>query len=537
MKKRKSPAGKVRWALYARVSSETQDVDLSISAQLKALRKYAAKHGWAIVREYVDDAKSARTDKRPAFKGMVEDALAGRFTKILAWKFSRFARNRRDSIIYKSLLRKNGCDIVSINEKIEDTPEGHLLEGMIEVFDQFFSENMASDIRRGMREAIERGFTVGRRIPLGYRTKRVQDGPKERKRYVIDKRRAPFVREIFRKYDAGWVVLDIAADLNRQGIKKERKGPWGKKYIYRILRNQIYIGVYTSNGEVLNEKFCSPLIDRKLFDGVQARLDAQMPEGLYHPRAAGSDYLLTGLLKCSMCGSAFKGEIAHGHGGTYQYYLCSGRSHRGICDAPRIPKAVVEKAVLDRISKHILSRDNVEKLVEILNEAIRDTIAAIKADLVMIRRQKAEASQALEKLYVKSEQSEEANTAYAPRIIDRREELEELVLRELPLVEALEQSQKQELPDRKTVRKAVTEMRGSLASDDFLKTKAFVQSLVHGMTLHPKSGRAKLTYTFPIPGLSKYWENLQLPESRRKDKGSSMRKLVAPRGIEPRSDG
>ena len=93
-------------ALYARVSSDAQDVDLSISAQLKALRRHAANEGWAIVKEYVDEAKSARTDRRPAFKEMLADALDGWFSRILVWKFSRFARSRRDGIVYKSMLRR-----------------------------------------------------------------------------------------------------------------------------------------------------------------------------------------------------------------------------------------------------------------------------------------------------------------------------------------------------------------------------------------------------------------------------------------------
>jgi len=120
-------------ALYARVSSESQDIDLSISAQLKAVRRYATQHGWRAVKEYVDEAKSARTDKRPAFKEMIADALQGRFTKILVWMFSRFARNRKDSIIYKSLLRRRGVDVISINGPVETKPERQLLEARIRI--------------------------------------------------------------------------------------------------------------------------------------------------------------------------------------------------------------------------------------------------------------------------------------------------------------------------------------------------------------------------------------------------------------------
>ena len=145
--------------LYARVSSEKQvEKDLSIAAQLKALRKYAGERGWEVCREFVDEAQSARSANRPAFKEMI--ALARKkekaFDAILVWKLSRFARNREDSIIYKSLLRKHGISVVSINEQVDESPAGKLLEGMIEVIDEFYSTNLAQDTLRGLKENASR---------------------------------------------------------------------------------------------------------------------------------------------------------------------------------------------------------------------------------------------------------------------------------------------------------------------------------------------------------------------------------------------
>jgi len=132
-------------ACYARVSSEKQaENDLSIPAQLKALRRYALDRGWEVAAEYVDEVESARTANRPKFKEMV--TMAKRKTKpfeaILVWKLSRFARNREDSIIYKSLLRKHGVRVISINEPVDDSAAGRLFEGMIEVIDEFYCTNL-----------------------------------------------------------------------------------------------------------------------------------------------------------------------------------------------------------------------------------------------------------------------------------------------------------------------------------------------------------------------------------------------------------
>ena len=167
-------------AIYARVSSDRQDVDLSISAQLKALREYAARNGYTVIKEFVDEAESGRSTARPAFREMISMARMKHppFQMILVWKLSRFARNREDSIIYKSLLRKQGIQIVSINEHIEDTPTGRLMEGIIEVIDEFYSSNLAQDMIRGMRENASRGFFNGSRPPFGYLRKKVKDGDK-----------------------------------------------------------------------------------------------------------------------------------------------------------------------------------------------------------------------------------------------------------------------------------------------------------------------------------------------------------------------
>ena len=165
-------------ALYARVSSDRQDVDLSVAAQLRALRDYAGKNGYVVVREYVDEAKSGRIDDRPEFNQMIDEARLPEapFREVLVWKFSRFTRKREHAVAYKSLLRRRGVTVVSITEHTDDTPTGTLTEGIIETVDEFYSEDLATDVRRGMREAASRGFWVSSRTPYGYRRIMVRTG-------------------------------------------------------------------------------------------------------------------------------------------------------------------------------------------------------------------------------------------------------------------------------------------------------------------------------------------------------------------------
>ncbi len=131
-------------ALYARVSSDRQDVDLSVAAQLRALHDYADKNGYLVVREYIDEAESGRVADRPQFRKMLDEASKPEapFHEILVWKFSRFTRKREHAVAFKSMLRRKGVRVVSITEHADDTPTGKLMEAIIESVDEFYSENL-----------------------------------------------------------------------------------------------------------------------------------------------------------------------------------------------------------------------------------------------------------------------------------------------------------------------------------------------------------------------------------------------------------
>ena len=163
-------------ALYARVSSDQQaEKNNSIPSQIRLLHEYALKHNMMVYKEYVDEGESALSVNRPAFLEMISEVKKKfpPFQVILVWKLSRFARNRQDSIVYKAMLKKRGIDVISISEPIDNTPQGQLMEGMIEVIDEFYSANLAQDTMRGMKENANRGFFNGGLVPFGYRKSKV----------------------------------------------------------------------------------------------------------------------------------------------------------------------------------------------------------------------------------------------------------------------------------------------------------------------------------------------------------------------------
>ena len=240
-------------ALYARVSSDKQDTDLSLSAQLRALREYAQRNGYQVVREFVDEAESSRTADRPAFREMIALAKTKQppFGVILVWKLSRFSRSRADSITYKTLLRNKGIEVISINEPVDDSPTGRLLEGMIESIDEFYSANLGQDIKRGMRENASRGFFNGSRPPYGFRRVPVHDGGRTRNKLEPEPEGSAAVQVVRRIFDMAVRDVgckEIAKTLNRDGFRTGNNERWGRTTVHKVLTNEAYCGTLVWGG-------------------------------------------------------------------------------------------------------------------------------------------------------------------------------------------------------------------------------------------------------------------------------------------------
>ena len=365
-------------AFYARVSSDRQDVDLSVAAQLRALRDYAQRNGYAIAREYVDEAESGRIADRPQFRKMLDEANKPNspFREILVWKFSRFTRKREHAVAFKSMLRRKGFSVVSITKHADDSPTGKLMEAIIESVDEFYSENLAEEVYRGMREAASRGFWVASRVPYGYRKLMVQDGAKKRPTLEPDTDTAPVVKRIFNLAEAGHGILDITRTLNDEGIANPTGRLWSKNGIHIILPNETYTGTLVRGisakhkGEPVRvEKAFPSIIPKTQFRKVNKQLRARAPKQA-HPRRVGSSYLLSGLVKCKTCRRAMSGQDSKS--GKFAYYVCQSLMKRGsgACDCPRLNARHFEDMVVDRIRDNILTESNIRELVRLVGRAV-----------------------------------------------------------------------------------------------------------------------------------------------------------------------
>ena len=513
-------------AIYARVSSERQaEKDLSIPAQIKALRKYALERGWDVVVEYVDEAESARTANRPAFKEMIAMAKKKEkpFDTILVWKLSRFARNREDSILYKSLLRKRGISVISINEQVDESPAGHLLEGIIEVIDEFYSINLSQDTVRGMKENASRGFYNGGFTPFGYKRTKVKIGMADKTKLIPDENEANVVKKIFEMAVGGQGGKEITKALNTAGTRTKLGKQFSTTAINHILRNEVYTGAlvwrFRNNGYGNSHKAASndiirvpncheAVVSTEDFGRVQQLLTRRRPVS-QHPRTISSQYLLSGLLHCGKCGAAMSGCWAKS--GKYFYYDCVQHQKKGkeVCNCRLMSKDKLESFVLERIRENILTDENIKQLVQLVNEELVKNSGFFEEQLSEVGQQLGQVQSKLSKLYAALETGKIDLEDLAPRIKELRSQQKELEQKRDGLLDEMNEESPQAL-NLKTIQEYVSSMKALLASSSFIEQKSFLRSFVKRIELNEPQVVIDYTMPLPINGLTTTEEVLRI---------------------------
>lgn len=352
--------------IYARYSSSNQR-DVSIEQQFEACMKYAAENKLTVVDRYADRAVSGKTDNRPQFQRMMRDAHKGGFDFVIAWKSNRMGRNMMQAMVNESRLADLGIRCLYVEEDFEDNAAGRFaLRNMMNV-NQFYIENMAEDVIRGMADNASKCM-VNNLPPFGYCKGR--DG-----RYEIVEEQAVIVREIFSRVLSGWSIYDIQEDLNNRGIKTNRGTDWKKQSFGHLLQNDKYCGVYRWS-DVVVEGGMPAIIDRETFDRVQLILRSKKkPRG---KQRCNDDYILSGRIYCGKCGApmtAQAGTSCTGH--KFNYYSCNRRRYEHACDKRNVPKEKLERRVAEAVKQALQDDDLIETIVSgyaaALDEAFDDT--------------------------------------------------------------------------------------------------------------------------------------------------------------------
>lgn len=339
---------------YIRVSTDKQE-ELSPDAQKRLLIDFAKKNNMSLLAEniYIDNGISGKkADKRPEFMKMIGMAKSKEhpFDVILVWKFSRFARNQEESIVYKSLLKKNHVDVMSVSEPLIDGPFGTLIERIIEWMDEYYSIRLSGEVLRGMTEKALRGGYQSS-LPLGYRMNKDTGIP-----YIYEEE-AVIVRKIYNDYIAGHSYLEIARELNALGYKTKRGATFEGRTVEYILSNPFYYGAVRWNRQnhdnhtiksisdwIIAEGKHEPLIDKETWDLVQHLIALRSKP--YKARAAGHmKHWLGGIVKCSDCGASLMAGL------NATRYQC-GNYNKGKClHSHFIKTAALEEAVYESLER------------------------------------------------------------------------------------------------------------------------------------------------------------------------------------------
>lgn len=316
--------------VYARYSSHRQG-EQSIEGQLAEAHKYANEHDLKIIHEYIDRAMTGRNDNREAFQQMLKDTSKKQFDTIILWKIDRFGRNREEIAFNKYRCKKNGVKVVYVAESIPDSPEGVILESVLEGMAEYYSLQLSQNVQRGQRASAEKCQSFGGTCPIGYTI------DKNTKKYVIDPQMAPVVCSIFEMYAAGSSIADIIKKLNNQGLRTQKGTAFTQNSLHHMLKNPKYIGVYTYKDEIIDNNGVPAIIDNELFMKVQKMLKTNKRKS--HQAWNSADYLLTDKLFCGKCGSHMVGESGTSKTGKiYNYYTCISKKKRRACTKKSVQK-------------------------------------------------------------------------------------------------------------------------------------------------------------------------------------------------------
>ena len=329
--------------IYARYSSEKQN-EKSIEDQIKACQEYAQANEFIVVNTYIDRAKSGKTDKRPAFQQMIEEADGRKYKYILCWKFDRISRNTRDYYYYEKILFDKGVSIVSINEMIDDPQAAPIIKAVNLGMAESYNVTLAINVNRGMRSNAKQCKSNGA-LPFGYTS--------DKKGIIYpDPVNAPFVEHAFKAFLSGASFKQIADYFNSSNVKTRFGNPWKGESIKRLLQNDKYTGIYKF-ADIVVENGMPVIVDKLTYLKVQEKMKNYTKKKKIDGQ---ENYILYGKLKCNDCNHLM--DIATGTSKTgklYRYYKCGCRSIR---------KDFIEPLVIDLTKEYILTDEMIEKIAD-----------------------------------------------------------------------------------------------------------------------------------------------------------------------------
>ncbi len=351
-------------AAYIRVSTDDQ-LEYSPDSQLEVIRDYARRNNLVLPPELIFMEEEGRSGRKSANREKFQEIIGVAKSPehpidvILLWKFSRFARNQEESIFYKNRLRRLGVEVVSVSEPLPEGPFGSLVERIIEWQDEYYSINLAQEVRRGMTEKAKRG-QLQSTASFGYRA------DKEKNMLVVVPDEADLVREMFHRFLSGDGFFPIAKWLNSIGVRTHRGNQFENRTVEYILRNPVYIGKlrWTPTGRT-RRNFSNPdsiivdaqheaIIDNATWDATQERIRQLKERYRYKARPASEKkHWLAGIVRCANCGTTLIFSAPH-------YFKCNNYVRGRCTTSQHISVDILERAFLERLRTDMTAAGNID---------------------------------------------------------------------------------------------------------------------------------------------------------------------------------
>ena len=361
---------------YVRVSTKRQaekggtSEGFSIPAQKAANQQKAESMGAFVVKEFVDRGESAKTADRPALQEMLEYIKSHKVDYVIVHKLDRLARNRADDVEISRALQQVNTRLISTSESFDDsTPSGSLMHGIMSSVAEFYSNNLAHEVKKGMLQKVKNGGTPSK-APLGYKNVINRDElGREARTVVLDTERAPLVAKAFQLYAKGdKTVQQVADQLALEGLTTAPTPKIPSKVITqptlnKVLTNPYYKGMMRYNG-ALYEGSHDKLVDAPTWERVQDILKSN----LQGERTRQHPHFLKSTVWCGSCGGRLLVQVSRNKmGNHYHYFMCSNRhSRRNNCQQRSVQSDEVERRIEECYAAIHLSESQKESLKKLL---------------------------------------------------------------------------------------------------------------------------------------------------------------------------
>ena len=450
--------------IYARYSSDRQ-TEQSIEGQIRVCNDYAERNDILIVNQYIDRATTGTNDNRDAFQQMMKDSDKKVWDYVLVYKLDRFSRNKYEMAIHRKHLKDNGVKILSAMENIPDTPEGILMEALLEGMNEYYSRELAQKTRRGQRETRLKGLHCAGKLNYGYYS--------EKKKVYIHEEEGPIVKEIFERYAAGERGKEIAENFAERGILYRGK-PFTAANIYVILHSEKYTGRYELHGEVYDNIY-PRIIEPELYERCKQKIDANR----YGNHIPDYSYLLRRRVYCGECGTrmtSYSGTSKSGR--VSKYYKCWNAIGKKNCTAKFIKKDLLDGLVIKALQETLTGKN----MAVLVDEIYKQHNAKLLGEnpVRMLEAELAKINKAINNMLHAIEEGILTDTTK-----ERLQELEN-TRRELQEKLIFERMQEQVLLDKKTIEKYLEnavqqepEMMIDLLVDKVYVYRDYIELILH----------------------------------------------------------